>query len=79
MIDAAFGDLETELVFGSQWLFATHVSEIAEREAAALFERIDSIVVQELMDYTHYDSADMLIDIMGFGHPPDADVPMSEG
>lgn len=27
--DAAFAELETELVFGSQWLFAAHVSEIA--------------------------------------------------
>jgi hypothetical protein len=30
------------------------------------------------LDYSSYDSADMLFDIMGFGRPPDAPVPMSD-
>ena len=43
-----------------------------------LFARIDSLLVQELLDYSSYDSADMLFDIMGFGRPPEAAVPMSD-
>jgi len=43
-----------------------------------LCRRIDSILVQELLNYSSYDSADMLFGIMGFGQPPDAAVPMSD-
>ena len=43
-----------------------------------LFGRIDSLLVQELLDYTTYDSADMLFDIMGFGMAPDAPVPLAD-
>jgi hypothetical protein len=42
------------------------------------FHRIDSLLVQELMDYSTYDSADMLFDIMGFGKAPDEPVPMAD-
>jgi 2,4-diaminopentanoate dehydrogenase len=42
------------------------------------FQRIDSLLVQELMDYTTYDSADMLFDTMGFGKAPDEPVPMAD-
>ena len=45
---------------------------------SGLFRRIDSLVVQELLDYSTYDSADMLFDIMGFGKAPDAPVPLAD-
>jgi hypothetical protein len=45
---------------------------------SGLFQRIDSLLVQELMDYTTYDSADMLFDIMGFGKSSDEPVPMAD-
>ena len=45
---------------------------------SGLFQRIDSLLVQELMDFTTYDSADMLFDIMGFGAAPDEPVPMAD-
>lgn len=45
---------------------------------SGLFQRIDSLLVQEMMDYTTYDSADMLFDIMGFGKAPDEPVPMAD-
>jgi len=41
---------------------------------SVLFQRIDSLLV----DYTTYDSADMLFDIMGFGKAPDEPVPMAD-
>jgi 2,4-diaminopentanoate dehydrogenase len=41
---------------------------------SGLFRRIDSVLVQELLDYSTYASTDMLFDIMGFGRAPDADV-----
>jgi len=53
-------------------------AEVLPLTMSALFRRIDSIVVQELLDYSSYGSADMLIDIMGFGQPPDAAVPMAD-
>jgi hypothetical protein len=43
-----------------------------------LFQRIDSLVVQELLDYTTYDSWDMLFHVMGFGKPPEEPVPMAD-
>ena len=53
-------------------------AEVLPLTMSGLFRRIDSILVQELMDYSSYGSADMLLDIMGFGQPPDADVPMAD-
>ncbi|HEX4016703.1 MAG TPA: dihydrodipicolinate reductase [Frankiaceae bacterium] len=53
-------------------------SEVLPLVMSSLFARIDSLVVQELLDYSSYDSADMLFDIMGFGRPPGAPVPMSD-
>ena len=52
--------------------------EVLPLTMSGLFRRIDSILVQEVMDYSTYDSADMLIDIMGFGQAPDADVPLAD-
>jgi len=53
-------------------------AEVLPLTLSGLFRRIDSILVQELMDYAHYDSAGMLFEVMGFGKPPDAKVPMAD-
>jgi hypothetical protein len=53
-------------------------SEVLPLAMSPLFQRIDSLLVQELLDYSSYASTDMLFDIMGFGQPPDAPVPMSD-
>jgi hypothetical protein len=53
-------------------------SEVLPLTTSGLFGRIDSIRVQELLDYTTYPSAEMLFDIMGFGLPPEADVPLGD-
>jgi 2,4-diaminopentanoate dehydrogenase len=45
---------------------------------SGLSRRIESVRVQELMDYSTYASSDMLIDVMGFGQLPDTDVPMAD-
>ena len=59
-----------------------HRAGLGGRGAAAddvgVLDRIESMLVQELMDYSTYDSCDMMFDIMGFGQPPDADVPMAD-
>jgi hypothetical protein len=52
-------------------------AEVLPLTMSALFERVDSLLVQEILDYTSYASRDMLVDIMGFGLPPDAPVPLS--
>jgi hypothetical protein len=52
-------------------------AEVLPLTMSALFERIDTLLVQELLDYSTYDSADMLFDIMGFGKAPDAPVPLA--
>lgn len=53
-------------------------AEVLPLTMSGLFQRIDTLLVQELMDYTTYDSAEMLFDIMGFGKAPDAPVPMAD-
>lgn len=53
-------------------------AEVLPLTMSGLFQRIDSLLVQELMDYTTYDSADMMFDIMGFGKPPEQSVPMAD-
>lgn len=53
-------------------------AEVLPLTMSPLFRRIDSLLVQELLDYSTYDSADMLFDIMGFGRAPGAAVPMSD-
>lgn len=52
-------------------------SEVLPLTMSAVFQRIDHLVVQELLDYSSYDNAEMLFDVMGFGRPANADVPMS--
>jgi hypothetical protein len=50
-------------------------SEVLPLTMSGLFRYVDSLLVQELLDYSTYASADMLFDIMGFGRAADADVP----
>jgi hypothetical protein len=52
--------------------------EVLPLTMSGILHRVDSILVQELMDYSSYDSTDMMFTIMGFGLPPDADVPMAD-
>ena len=75
--------LETACAEGRTSFHATGIepgwaAEVLPLTMSGLFQRIDSLLVQELMDYTTYDSADMLFDIMGFGKPPDEPVPMAD-
>ena len=53
-------------------------SEVLPLTMSGLFRRIDSLLVQELMDYSTYDQPFVLFDVMGFGKPPDTRVPMDE-
>ncbi|WP_007506757.1 dihydrodipicolinate reductase [Pseudofrankia saprophytica] len=53
-------------------------SEVLPLTMSALFARIDTLVVQELLDYSSYDSPGMMFDIMGFGRAPDAPVPLAD-
>ena len=53
-------------------------AEVLPLTMSCLFKRIDSLVVQELMDYTTYDQADVLFEIMGFGKKPDEPVILAE-
>lgn len=53
-------------------------AEVLPLTMSTLFGRIDALLVQEVLDYSTYDSADMLVDIMGFGKTPDDTVPMSD-
>jgi len=46
-------------------------AEVLPLTMSGIFRNIDSLLVQELMDYSHYDQAEMLFDIMGFGKDPD--------
>jgi hypothetical protein len=53
-------------------------AEVLPLTMSGLFRRIDSILVQEFLDYSSYGSADMLTKVMGFGQPPEAKVPMAD-
>jgi hypothetical protein len=52
--------------------------EVLPLTMSGILGRIESIVVQELMDYATYDSTEVMSDIMGFGQAPDAPVPLSD-
>jgi len=72
--------LEAACTAGNTSFHATGIepgwaSEVLPLTMSGLFRRIDSLLVQELLDYSSYDNAFMLFDIMGFGRAPDADVP----
>ena len=47
-------------------------SEVLPLAMSGIFRWIDSLVVQEIIDYSGYDNAFMLFDVMGFGRAPDA-------
>jgi hypothetical protein len=53
-------------------------AEVLPLTMSGLFKRVDYLLVQELMDYTTYDSAFVLFDMMGFGKQPDEPVPMAD-
>jgi hypothetical protein len=52
--------------------------EVLPITMSGILGRVDSILVQELMDYTTYGVAEVMYDIMGFGQAPDAPVPLSD-
>jgi 2,4-diaminopentanoate dehydrogenase len=67
--------LETACAHGGTSFHGTGIepgwaAEVLPLTMSGLFSRIDSLVVQELLDYSTYDSAPMLFDIMGFGKQP---------
>jgi hypothetical protein len=53
-------------------------AEVLPLTMSGLFRRIDSLLVQEMMDYTSYDVPFVLFDVMGFGKPPQQRVPMDD-
>ena len=53
-------------------------AEVLPLTMSGLFRRIDSLLVQELMDYTTYAVPFVLFDVMGFGKKPDEKVPIDE-
>jgi hypothetical protein len=81
--DKVVDKLESACAAGQTSFHATGIepgwaAEVLPLTMSGLFQRIDSLLVLELMDYTTYDSADMLFDIMGFGAAPDEPVPMAD-
>jgi 2,4-diaminopentanoate dehydrogenase len=53
-------------------------SEVLPLTMSAVFRSIRSILVQELLDYSSYGVPAIIMDVMGFGQPPDAPTPMSD-
>ncbi|BBZ01204.1 diacylglycerol kinase [Mycolicibacterium chitae] len=53
-------------------------AEVLPLTMSGLFRRIESLRVQELMDYTTYNVPFVLFDVMGFGKAPDEPVPMDD-
>lgn len=47
-------------------------AEVLPLAVSGLLGRVDSLLVQEIVDYATYDNAFMLFDVMGFGHAPDS-------
>jgi 2,4-diaminopentanoate dehydrogenase len=47
-------------------------SEVLPLTMSGIFRSVDSLLVQEVLDYSTYDNAFMLFDVMGFGRAPDA-------
>lgn len=75
--------LEAACAAGGSSFHATGIepgwaAEVLPLTMSGLFQRIDSLVVQELLDYSTYDSTDMMFEIMGFGKAPDAPVPLAD-
>lgn len=53
-------------------------AEVLPLTMSGILQRIDSLVVQEILDYSTYNNPDVLFDIMGFGKRPDEPVVMEE-
>lgn len=53
-------------------------AEVLPLTMSGLFRRIDSLLVQEVMDYTTYAVPFILFDVMGFGKRPDEPVPLAD-
>jgi 2,4-diaminopentanoate dehydrogenase len=53
-------------------------SEVLPLAMSGILGRVESILVQELMDYSTYDVPEMIYDIMGFGMAADAPVPLAD-
>jgi hypothetical protein len=75
--------LESACAEGQSSFHATGIepgwaAEVLPLTMSGLFQRIDTLLVQELMDYSTYDSTDMLFDIMGFGKAPGEPVPVAD-
>ena len=83
MGEGVVAKLETACAEGRSSFHATGIepgwaAEVLPLTMSSLFGRIDSLLVQELLDYSTYDSALMMFDIMGFGKRPDEPVPMAD-
>jgi DNA-binding FadR family transcriptional regulator len=52
-------------------------AEVLPLTMSGLLRRIERILVQEVLDYSSYASRQMLFDVMDFGRPPDAPVPLA--
>lgn len=68
--------LERACVEGRTSFHATGIepgwaSECLPLAMSGIFRFVESMVVQELLDYSSYDNAFMLFDVMGFGRTPD--------
>src|SRR5688500_2399269 len=68
--------LERACVEGGSTFHATGIepgwaSECLPLAMSGIFRFVESMVVQELLDYSSYDNAFMLFDVMGFGRTPD--------
>ena len=68
--------LEKACVEGGTTFHATGIepgwaSECLPLAISGIFRHIDSLIVQELLDYATYDNSFMLFDVMGFGRQPD--------
>lgn len=69
------GRLEEACAAGGSSFHATGIepgwaSEVLPLAVSGLLRNVDSLLVQEIVDYTTYDNAFMLFDVMGFGHEP---------
>jgi hypothetical protein len=76
MGDAVVERLEKACTEGSSTFHATGIepgwaSECLPLALSGIFRYIDSLVVQELLDYASYDNSFMLFDVMGFGRTPE--------
>jgi 2,4-diaminopentanoate dehydrogenase len=47
-------------------------SEVLPLTMSGVFRSVDTLLVQEVLDYSTYDNAFMLFDVLGFGRAPDA-------